>query len=152
MDERVSKPLDHLGADDGFVVTKIERRRRVRVLLHAQNRYRPFLDLNASTRMNFGEGEWRETSRRHKRSWRRSIAMNWRKLGCELTSIPSPTRKEKAIAEFILAWFAANELKAVRQCRRNEIPSSRQHAGDELAIGSYGRLKFKDAQALHDCL
>jgi putative aminopeptidase FrvX len=33
-------------------------------------------------------------------------------LGCELTSIPSPTGKEKAIAEFILAWFAT---KAVRQ-------------------------------------
>jgi hypothetical protein len=36
-------------------------------------------------------------------------------LGCELTSIPSPTGKEKAIAEFILAWFATNGLKAVRQ-------------------------------------
>jgi acetylornithine deacetylase/succinyl-diaminopimelate desuccinylase-like protein len=36
-------------------------------------------------------------------------------LACDLTSIPSPTGQEKAIAEFILAWFAANELKAVRQ-------------------------------------
>src|SRR5262245_12831269 len=36
-------------------------------------------------------------------------------LGCELTSIASPTGREKAIAEFILAWFAANGLKAVRQ-------------------------------------
>src|SRR5262245_61119041 len=36
-------------------------------------------------------------------------------LGCDLTSIPSPTGKEKAIAEFIFAWFAANGLKAVRQ-------------------------------------
>jgi acetylornithine deacetylase/succinyl-diaminopimelate desuccinylase-like protein len=36
-------------------------------------------------------------------------------LGCELTSIPSPTGQEKAIAEFILAWFATNGLKAVRQ-------------------------------------
>jgi acetylornithine deacetylase/succinyl-diaminopimelate desuccinylase-like protein len=36
-------------------------------------------------------------------------------LGCDLTGIPSPTGKEKAIAEFILAWFAANGLKAVRQ-------------------------------------
>jgi acetylornithine deacetylase/succinyl-diaminopimelate desuccinylase-like protein len=36
-------------------------------------------------------------------------------LGCDLTSIPSPTGKEKAIGEFILAWFAANGLKAVRQ-------------------------------------
>ena len=36
-------------------------------------------------------------------------------LGCELTSIPSPTGHEKAIAEFILAWFEASGLKAVRQ-------------------------------------
>jgi acetylornithine deacetylase/succinyl-diaminopimelate desuccinylase-like protein len=36
-------------------------------------------------------------------------------LGCDLTSIPSPTGHEKAIAEFILAWFEANRLKAVRQ-------------------------------------
>jgi hypothetical protein len=55
----VSKPLDHLRADGSFVVTKVERGRRIPVLLGAQNRYRPFLDLNASTLMNFGEGEWR---------------------------------------------------------------------------------------------
>ncbi len=36
-------------------------------------------------------------------------------LGCDLTSIPSPTGQEKAIAEFILAWFAANGFKTVRQ-------------------------------------
>jgi acetylornithine deacetylase/succinyl-diaminopimelate desuccinylase-like protein len=36
-------------------------------------------------------------------------------LGCDLTSIPSPTGQEKAVAEFILAWFARNGLKAVRQ-------------------------------------
>src|SRR5215472_11585957 len=36
-------------------------------------------------------------------------------LGCDLTSIPSPTGQEKAIAEFILTWFEANGLKAVRQ-------------------------------------
>src|SRR5579862_9445844 len=36
-------------------------------------------------------------------------------LGCDLTSIPSPTGQEKAIAEYILDWFAANGLKAVRQ-------------------------------------
>lgn len=34
----VSKPLDYLRAG-GFVVTKVERRRRVRVLLDAQNRF-----------------------------------------------------------------------------------------------------------------
>jgi len=37
------------------------------------------------------------------------------RLGCDLTGIPSPTGHEKAIAEFILAWFQANGLKAVRQ-------------------------------------
>src|ERR671924_148581 len=36
-------------------------------------------------------------------------------LGCDLASIPSPTGQEKAIAEFILQWFEANDLKAVRQ-------------------------------------
>ncbi len=36
-------------------------------------------------------------------------------LGCDLTSIPSPTGQEKAIAEFILSWFASNGFKAVRQ-------------------------------------
>ena len=36
-------------------------------------------------------------------------------LGCDLTSIPSPTGQEKAIAEFILGWFDKNGLKAVRQ-------------------------------------
>jgi acetylornithine deacetylase/succinyl-diaminopimelate desuccinylase-like protein len=36
-------------------------------------------------------------------------------LGCDLTSIPSPTGQERAIAEFILAWFERNGLKAVRQ-------------------------------------
>jgi acetylornithine deacetylase/succinyl-diaminopimelate desuccinylase-like protein len=37
------------------------------------------------------------------------------RLGCDLTSIPSPTGQEKAIAEFILAWFEGNGLKAARQ-------------------------------------
>ena len=32
-------------------------------------------------------------------------------LGCDLTSIPSPTGQEKAIGEFILDWFQANGLK-----------------------------------------
>ena len=27
------------------------------------------------------------------------------RLGCDLTGIPSPTGHEKAIGEFILAWF-----------------------------------------------
>ena len=37
------------------------------------------------------------------------------RLACDLTSIPSPTGQEKAIAEFILNWYAANGIKAVRQ-------------------------------------
>src|SRR5262249_18982181 len=37
------------------------------------------------------------------------------KLGCDLTSIASPTGEERTIAEFILGWFAANGIKAVRQ-------------------------------------
>ena len=36
-------------------------------------------------------------------------------LGCDLTGIPSPTGREKAIAEFILQWFEANGIKSVRQ-------------------------------------
>src|SRR5499427_826394 len=36
-------------------------------------------------------------------------------LACDLTGIASPTGQEKAIAEFILAWFEKNGLKAVRQ-------------------------------------
>src|SRR5262245_46673940 len=40
-------------------------------------------------------------------------------LGCDLTSIPSPTGQEKAIAEFILNWFVAGGLKAV--CQEVEV-------------------------------
>src|SRR5262245_49778619 len=36
-------------------------------------------------------------------------------VACDLTSIPSPTGQEKAIAEFILDWYQANGIKAVRQ-------------------------------------
>ena len=36
-------------------------------------------------------------------------------LGADLTSIPSPTGQEKAIGEFIINWFEANGLRAVRQ-------------------------------------
>ena len=36
-------------------------------------------------------------------------------LACDLTSIPSPTGQEKAVADYILKWFDANGLKAVRQ-------------------------------------
>jgi acetylornithine deacetylase/succinyl-diaminopimelate desuccinylase-like protein len=37
------------------------------------------------------------------------------RLGCDLVNLPSPTGQEKAVAEFILDWFKANGLKAVRQ-------------------------------------
>src|SRR5207237_3398738 len=45
-------------------------------------------------------------------------------LGCDLTSIPSTTEQEKAIAEFILHWFEANGLKAVRQDVEVERPNA----------------------------
>src|SRR5215470_13183485 len=62
-------------------------------------------------------------------------------LGCDLTSIPSPTGQEKAVAEFILAWFEANGLKAVRQ----EVEPGRPNAvgivkgdGSGLSLGFNG--------------
>jgi acetylornithine deacetylase/succinyl-diaminopimelate desuccinylase-like protein len=58
-------------------------------------------------------------------------------LACDLTSIPSPTGQEKAIAEFILAWFAANGLKAVRQ----EVEVDRPNAVGILK-GSGGGLSL----------
>src|SRR6059058_1822501 len=45
-------------------------------------------------------------------------------LGCDLTSIASPTGQEKAIAEFILAWYAANGIKAVRQDVEPDRPNA----------------------------
>ncbi len=45
-------------------------------------------------------------------------------LGCDLTSIPSPTGQEKAIGEFILNWFERNGLKAVRQDVELERPNA----------------------------
>jgi acetylornithine deacetylase len=62
-------------------------------------------------------------------------------LGADLTSIPSPTGQEKAVAEFILAWFEANGLKAVRQ----EVEPGRPNAvgivkgdGSGLSLGFNG--------------
>jgi hypothetical protein len=58
-------------------------------------------------------------------------------LGCDLTSIPSPTGHEKAIAEFILAWFEANGLKATGSGNRprnaGRIPQRRSPAGLSIA-------------------
>jgi len=45
-------------------------------------------------------------------------------LGCDLTSIPSPTGQEKAIGEFILNWFETNGLKAVRQDIEYDRPNA----------------------------
>jgi acetylornithine deacetylase/succinyl-diaminopimelate desuccinylase-like protein len=45
-------------------------------------------------------------------------------LGCDLTSIPSPTGQEKAVAEFILNWFAENGIKAVRQDVEHDRPNA----------------------------
>ncbi len=62
-------------------------------------------------------------------------------LGCDLTNIPSPTGQELAIAEFILRWFDANGLKAVRQ----DVAENRPNAigvlkgdGTGLSLGFNG--------------
>jgi acetylornithine deacetylase/succinyl-diaminopimelate desuccinylase-like protein len=62
-------------------------------------------------------------------------------LACDLTSIPSATGQEKAVAEFILNWFEVNGLKAVRQ----EIEVDRPNAvgilkgdGTGLSLGFNG--------------
>lgn len=64
-------------------------------------------------------------------------------LGCDLTSIASPTGQERAIAEFILHWFEANDLKAVRQ----EVEVDRPNAigilkgdGTGLSLGFNGHM------------
>ena len=62
-------------------------------------------------------------------------------LGCDLTSIPSPTGQEKAIAEFILAWFEANGLKAVRQDVEVDRPNAvgmLKGDGSGLSLGFNG--------------
>jgi acetylornithine deacetylase/succinyl-diaminopimelate desuccinylase-like protein len=45
-------------------------------------------------------------------------------LGCDLVNIPSPTGQERAVAEFILDWYRANGLKAIRQ----EVEAGRPNA------------------------
>ena len=56
------------------------------------------------------------------------------RLGCDLASIPSPTGEEKAIAEYILAWFAEHGIKPVRQDvapdRPNAPPNCRPRSAD----------------------
>jgi acetylornithine deacetylase/succinyl-diaminopimelate desuccinylase-like protein len=63
------------------------------------------------------------------------------RLGCDLTSIPSPTGQEKAIAEFILAWFESNGLKAVRQDVEVDRPNAvgvLRGDGSGLSLGFNG--------------
>src|SRR3954469_14959317 len=62
-------------------------------------------------------------------------------LGCDLANIPSPTGQEKGVADFILGWFEANGLKAVRQ----EVEIDRPNAvgilkgdGTGLSLGFNG--------------
>ena len=62
-------------------------------------------------------------------------------LGCDLTSIPSPTGQEKQVAEFIADWFRAQGLKAITQ----EVEVGRPNAigilkgsGGGLSLGFNG--------------
>ncbi len=64
-------------------------------------------------------------------------------LGCDLVNISSPTGQEKAVAEFILNWYQANGLKAVRQ----EVEKDRPNAvgilkgeGRGLSLGFNGHM------------
>jgi acetylornithine deacetylase/succinyl-diaminopimelate desuccinylase-like protein len=64
-------------------------------------------------------------------------------LGCDLTSIPSPTGQEKAIADFILAWFEKSGIKSMRQ----EVEPDRPNAvgivkgdGTGLSLGFNGHM------------
>jgi acetylornithine deacetylase/succinyl-diaminopimelate desuccinylase-like protein len=62
-------------------------------------------------------------------------------LGCDLTSIPSPTGQEKAIGKFILNWFEANGIKAVRQDIEYERPNAVgvvKGGGTGLSLGFNG--------------
>ena len=64
-------------------------------------------------------------------------------LGCDLTSIPSPTGQEKAIAEFILNWFSSNGLKAVRQDVEVDRPNAIgivKGDGSGLSLGFNGHM------------
>jgi acetylornithine deacetylase/succinyl-diaminopimelate desuccinylase-like protein len=60
-------------------------------------------------------------------------------LGCDLTSIPSPTGQGKAVAEFILAWFETNGLKAVRQEVEPDRPNAVELGIPGIKIGPRGR-------------
>lgn len=64
-------------------------------------------------------------------------------LGCNLVNLPSPTGQEKAVAEYILDWFKANGLRAIRQ----EVEVDRPNAvgvikgdGTGLSLGFNGHM------------
>ena len=64
-------------------------------------------------------------------------------LGCDLTSIPSPTGREKAIAEFILNWFEAHGIKPVRQDVEVDRPNAVgivKGDGTGLSLGFNGHM------------
>jgi acetylornithine deacetylase/succinyl-diaminopimelate desuccinylase-like protein len=45
-------------------------------------------------------------------------------VACDLVNIPSPTGGEKAVAEFILDWYKANGLKAIRREVEKDRPNA----------------------------
>jgi len=64
-------------------------------------------------------------------------------LGCDLTSIPSPTGGEKQIADFIVDWFRASGLKGISQ----EVEAGRPNAigilkgtGNGVSLGFNGHM------------
>ncbi len=64
-------------------------------------------------------------------------------LGCDLVNLPSPTGQEKAVAEFILAWFKANGVKPVRQDVEVERPNAvgvLKGDGTGLSLGFNGHM------------
>ena len=64
-------------------------------------------------------------------------------LACDLVNIPSPTGQEKAVADFILNWFRANGLKAVRQEVEVERPNAvgiLKGGGAGLSLGFNGHM------------
>src|SRR5215475_15470558 len=64
-------------------------------------------------------------------------------LACDLVNIPSATGQEKAVAEFILDWFRANGLKAVRQDVEVDRPNAVgivKGDGTGLSLGFNGHM------------
>jgi acetylornithine deacetylase/succinyl-diaminopimelate desuccinylase-like protein len=64
-------------------------------------------------------------------------------LAADLTSIPSPTGQEKAVAEFILQWYEANGLKAIRQDVEVDRPNAVgivKGDGTGLSLGFNGHM------------